>query len=187
MDRAENSDEIGKLLTRAYPVRDLYELGKDAVRIEAEPDEVQAIVQAFNLESLRDFRAILNARLESKQLHITGEVRARVTQNCVISLEPFESELREQVDVRFSDDPAAFKVRESDIPGNEAEWSDPPDPILGETIDLGALVLEHLALGLDPHPRKPGAGFAFEDGSGASEEKVSPFAALKVLQERDKG
>ena len=43
-------------------------------------------------------------------------------------------------------------------------------------IDLGAVVAEFLALGLDPYPRKPGVDFDFKDPADA---EMSPFAALK--------
>ena len=36
---------------------------------------------------------------------------------------------------------------------------DAPDVLEGETIDVSAYVVEHLALEIDPFPKKPGAGF----------------------------
>jgi len=175
------------LLSREYPVRELQRLGRDPVEITSEGPENQAIAEAFGLEGISSLSAVFTAQPQGKFLHINGEVRARVTQICVVSLEPFDSEVREPVDVRFSDDPALYNAQDKDLPGNEAEWSDPPDPIAGETIDLGALALEHLALALDPHPRKPGV--EFQPGAEqiqADGEEESPFAALKALQHVDK-
>ncbi len=51
---------------------------------------------------------------------------------------------------------------------------DQPDPIVGGHIDLGALAAEFLTLGLDPHPRKPGA--QFEEPAPAAPD-AHPFAA----------
>ncbi len=60
-----------------------------------------------------------------------------------------------------------------------AQGEDPPDEIVGGTVDLGALTAEFLALGLDPHPRKPGVDFSFE---AADDRALSPFAVLEKLR-----
>ena len=57
--------------------------------------------------------------------------------------------------------------------GNETE------PLIGGSIDLGALATEFLILGLDPYPRKPGA--TFQPPADAKPEE-SPFAALAALK-----
>jgi hypothetical protein len=44
---------------------------------------------------------------------------------------------------------------------------------------VAGYVVEHLALELDPFPRKPGATFDYQ----APEEETSPFSALKKLTE----
>jgi hypothetical protein len=48
-----------------------------------------------------------------------------------------------------------------------------------DAIDLAEYVVEHLALEIDPFPRKPGATFDYAPPA----EETSPFAALKKLQE----
>jgi uncharacterized metal-binding protein YceD (DUF177 family) len=58
------------------------------------------------------------------------------------------------------------------------EDDDPPDEIEGGVVDLGAYVVEHLALALDPFPRKPGVEFE----APAQESEPSPFAALARLK-----
>ena len=67
--------------------------------------------------------------------------------------------------------------------GHHAEPDDeePPEPLIGGTVDLGALATEFLLLGIDPYPRKAGAEFAppkVEDGG------EHPFAALAALKKR---
>ncbi len=55
---------------------------------------------------------------------------------------------------------------------------DPPDEIVDRKIDVGALTAEFLALGLDPHPKKPGVEFepVIEDSD------ASPFDELARLK-----
>jgi uncharacterized metal-binding protein YceD (DUF177 family) len=63
----------------------------------------------------------------------------------------------------------------------DLEAPDPPDLLEGEEIDVEAYVVEHLALAIDPFPRKPGVEFEYMDKDAA---EVSPFAVLKNLQTR---
>ena len=173
------------LLARPYPVTDLFDMDGDQLTIEADAQERAAIAAAFGLERIDNLRAIMRIKPEGKQLHVVGEVRAAIGQICVVSLEPFESELVETIDIDFSSDPAALAASATDIPGNESEWIDPPDPITGDTIDLGELTLELFALGIDPYPRKPGVEFKMETGQeDAGGKPPSPFEALRALKDR---
>jgi len=52
----------------------------------------------------------------------------------------------------------------------------------GDVVDLAAYVVEHLALEIDPFPRKPGAVFTPPE----PEEPPSPFAVLKGLTANSK-
>ncbi|MGU3493626.1 YceD family protein [Xanthobacteraceae bacterium A53D] len=127
----------------------------------------------------------LSARLHVAQeradgARVTGHVKASVTQVSVVSLEPFDEDLREEVDVRFAT--AAIIAREVADAPEESEF-DPPDLIENGSIDLGLLVGEFLALGLDPYPRKPGEVFETHEEAVPEDDKpVSPFAALAQLK-----
>ena len=56
---------------------------------------------------------------------------------------------------------------------------DPPDVLASDEIDLVGYLVEHLALEIDPFPRKPGAEFDYKPD--VAEE--SPFAVLKRLKD----
>ena len=105
-------------------------------------------------------------RGEAGRILADAELYARLTRDCVITLEPFETEQRETFRVVFV--PA----------GSESEDDDPESddeiPYVGGVIDLGEAAAEQLALTLDPYPRKPGA----EIPDDAQEPLGSPFAAL---------
>jgi uncharacterized metal-binding protein YceD (DUF177 family) len=113
-------------------------------------------------------------------VHVAGRLTGRVVQACVVTLEPVEAAIDEEVDVRFSADarPVEFE------PGAEIELSaeaeDPPEPIVDGRIDLGAILTEFFSLGVDPYPRKPGVAWT---PSAPEEDKESPFAALARLKE----
>ena len=121
------------------------------------------------------------------RFEVKGEVRARVTQICVVSLDPFETDIVQPVEVAFASPrdveqaEAAYAKRHEEDPDAE-DIPEPPDPIFNGQIDLGVLASEQLVLALDPYPRKPGVEFASDLGQKDEEADVSPFAALAKLK-----
>lgn len=106
---------------------------------------------------------------------VTGTVSAKVRQTCVVTLEPLESEVQEGVDLVFAppqDDRGATDI-------SAAAGDDGPEPLEGDSVDLGAIAVEFLMLGVDPYPRKAGAVF---DVPPAREPEAHPFAALSALK-----
>ena len=119
---------------------------------------------------------------------VKGEVKARVTQICVVSLDPFESDVVQPVEVTFASprdveqaEAAYAKRHEEDLDAEDVP--EPPDPIFNGQIDLGVLAGEQLALALDPYPRKEGVEFAVELQEADDIAEVSPFAALAKLKQ----
>lgn len=143
------------------------------VRIVASPEECAAIARDFKLPAVHSLEGEYRLKGDHHRVSVTGKVRGRVSQTCVVTLDPFEAEVVEEVDVDFSEAGSGPPV-----PEGEAAEIDPPDEIVNGKVDLGALTAEFLALGLDPYPRKPGVTFDAE-AHGAS---ASPFAALKGLK-----
>jgi uncharacterized metal-binding protein YceD (DUF177 family) len=113
--------------------------------------------------------------------HVEGYASARIVQTCVVTLEPFEAEISEPLDLAFADS-AEVARSEAEFRAALATDADPttqiPESLIDGRIDLGALVQEFLALGVDPYPRKPGAVFA-ERGNDAP---ATPFAVLAALK-----
>ena len=161
------------------------------IALEADASVREQLARLNGLLALSSATAKLHATRRGREgLHVTGEVRARVTQTCVVSLEPFETEIVEPVDVEFEPSRApkparaepermSRRRREARPPVEEDEEGmddlNAPDEIVDGRVDLGALASEHLTLGIDPYPRKPGAAF---DEPKAESATVSPFARL---------
>jgi hypothetical protein len=174
--------------------------------VSATEAERRAIAAEDGLEGLAKLEGALHIVPWRKGgLSVTGEVRARVTQICVVSLDPFDSDLVEPIDVKFApvsapDLPSAMAARLGRVPRSRSasraddavpakagfDLEDPPDPIIGGRIDVGALIVEFLALGLDPYPRKPGV--EFEDAPTAPGDQIeeSPFAKLAALKDKQR-
>jgi Large ribosomal RNA subunit accumulation protein YceD len=156
--------------SRPVSVRHLPPEGLD-VAVEATPEERLALAKDFRLEAIHALEGRFRLAGTAEQVRVTGVVNARVSQICVVTLEPFDDAIEEQVEVDFASGGALMPE------GGVVD--EPADEISGGQIDLGALAAEFLALGLDPYPRKPGADFAYD---GKDEGPASPFAALKALK-----
>ncbi len=147
-------------------------------RIEADTVECTALAALFCLPAIESLSGDFELRHEQRGvIAATLTLRARVTQVCVITLEPFAATVSETADLRFVPAAAVHEGAELVV---DAETLEGPDeiPYSGETIDLGAVLAEQLALALDPYPKKPGATLPAE----AVDEAANAFAALSKLK-----
>ncbi|MEM0905855.1 MAG: DUF177 domain-containing protein [Pseudomonadota bacterium] len=163
-------------LWRPFPIRRLHV--EERVHIEADHTERAAIAEALDLIGVDTLTAELTVKpWRQHGVRVIGAVDGRVTQACSLTLEPVEAHVDEHIDLRLHPD-AGTSDGEVDV-----EEADPPERLESDTVDLGAIVLEHFALGLDPYPRAPGA--VFEGGEDESEDDdaaAHPFAALAALK-----
>ena len=187
--------------SRPFSVDELLRRPDEAVKVAAEPEERAALAKNDGILGIGALEGEFKTAREGKNIRVTGKVRARVTQECVVTLEPFDTDVTEDVDVRFAfaapppaPEPRAGERmsrrrasqaqqerRAQPVPEFPAhEEDDPPDPIVDGKIDLGALAAEFMALALDPYPRKPGARFEPVAEDDAPDE--SPFAGLARLK-----
>ena len=116
------------------------------------------------------------------RFHVAGNVRARVGQTCVVTLDPIENDIDEPIDLMFAPPEQIPQLADlvDDAADSGAETPDPPEPIEGGIIDLGRLATDALFLAIDPYPRKADAVFEHEVTPPDPEDH--PFAALKALK-----
>jgi uncharacterized metal-binding protein YceD (DUF177 family) len=163
-------------LSRPVDVMNIPPRGQE-VHVEATVEECAALAGDFGLPAIRRLSGDYKLTNSAKGVHVTGLVRASITQICVVTLEPFDSDVEEEVEVDFAE-PAGMPAE----PPTDINEYEPPDEIVNGQVDLGALTSEFLALGLDPYPRKPGVDFEYRD---PADQKDSPFAALGKLKPKD--
>ncbi len=160
----------------------LHELARGPVTLDLEPsaDERAAIARLLGLKSLAALTARVTARPWFDGVELTGRFRATVEQVCGVSLDPFEQPVEGVIELRAVPEGSPHAATEE---GGEVdldlEAPDPPDMLENDAIDVAAYVLEHLALEIDPFPRKPGVEFEFSPPA----EEESPFAVLKKLKD----
>ena len=88
-----------------------------------------------------------------------GRWRAQIVQTCSATAEPFDTDLAGEFTVRAVPADSAAAVPGDAEVSVDPDADDPPDLIKGDRIDVAAYVVEHLALEIDPFPRRPGATF----------------------------
>lgn len=151
--------------------------------MEASGREREAMAQVAGLREVPSASASFDLMPESGgRVHVVGRVRARIGQTCVVTLDPIENEIDEEIDLIFA--PAERIRHPADLAEEgeekEGEIPEPPEPILNGVIDLGRLATDYLFLAIDPYPRKPGV--VFEPQITAADPEDHPFAALKALK-----
>ena len=163
------------------------------LQIEFDAAEKEALARRLGLLALEQLAAELRFAPSNDAegaIRVSGTIRARLAQSCVVTLEPVPRTLSESISVLFAPPPEGSSEHEVEVlaEGDEAE------PLPAEGIDAGALVAEHLALFLDPYPRHPDAPdepLTYTAGDGEPEKgapdddgDAGPFAALGQLKSK---
>ncbi len=162
----------------------LHQVPETGHRVELHADAgVRGAVAA--LAGLRDLPRLEAAFDVSRHgqagLRVAGRVSATVGQVCVVTLEPMESDIDEPIDLVFA--PPQQSLAAGGMSAAEIGTAeDAPEPLVAETVDLGAIATEFLILALDPYPRKPGA--VFQPPGASADLAAHPFAALAALKDR---
>ena len=150
------------------------------VVIDADARQREALAAAHGLLSVERFHAeLLVTPWKRHGVKVSGRVAADITQECVVTLDPMTTRIEEEVEGLFL--PADSKLGRLGFEAGgeihiEAEGPDSPETFTGDTIDVGALAEEFFGLGIDPYPRKPGAGAA---SKGDGESSSQPEGALQ--------
>jgi len=161
--------------------------GRD-VNLTVDKDERDRLAEELEIVSLDRLLIKLHAVRFRGGIRVTGRLDAIVVQQSVVTFEPVTQEIGEPIDRVF-------------LPGSDKDYAGPanaevfvdlegediPDHFDGNEADLTDLIIETLALAIDPYPRAPGESLG-DLGSDGLEEELNPFASLKKLkQDLDKG
>ena len=158
--------------------------------VQATPAERLALCRRFALEDLGALEA--KVRIERARdadggpaIRVQAVLHAEVMQICVVTLKPFPVEVDDEFTILFQ---FAANMPEGGGGPDDAIAEDAPEPLDTPEIDVGELVAQHLALALDPHPRRPDA--VLESGGGEAQipelavRPDSPFAKLGQLKHK---
>jgi uncharacterized metal-binding protein YceD (DUF177 family) len=144
-------------------------IGRDGLvqRVEATAPECAALAARLRIPAVLAFACTFRlARADGGRITATAHLDGRLVRECVVSLDPFETDIAEDFSVVFV--PEDRLSAELDLEGDDEI------PYSGGVIDLGEAAAEQAALTLDPYPRRPGAVLP----ETATEAPHSPFAML---------
>ena len=156
------------------------------------------LARRLDIEALEALTADLSVSpAKGGVVHVHGQLRAKILQNCVVTLDPLRSTIEEEVEGWFSDEEQMVsfakirkekQTRKAHAEVEILDESEDPEPIVNGKIDLGELVTQHLSLAIDPYPHKEGVAYEYTQekasaGKG-SEIRRNPFEALKDWKEK---
>ena len=170
-----------KELERLFRLADLTDAPEHRIDIMTTAAEREALAARYGIVTLDALQAQLTVRSDvAGEIVVEGHLQADVVQECVVTLEPVDETIATSFDQRYtltSTKPVADLMI-------GPEDSEPPEPLIGDSIDLGELVAEFLSLALNPYPRAPDADAQAEQYRPEA-PSGGPFAALAKLRERD--
>jgi hypothetical protein len=167
----------------SVPVR-LDDVPPTGRRFDLRADEAvrAAVARAAGVPEVANLRAVLDVTLHGTDgLHVAGHVSAAVRQTCVVTLEPMTNSIEESIDLVFERGTPGVDSGPSE---SEDAARERPEPLVDGIVDLGAVAVEFLMLGIDPYPRKPGAVFRAPTSDDAG---AGPFAGLAALRKKSGG
>jgi len=163
------------------PVR-LNEIGRSGrtITVDADGSARARIAKDLGLEALHAFSAEVELKPWLDGAELTARWSAVIAQICGVTVETFDTALEGAFTVRCLPEGSPNAPEEDAEALIDPEGDDPPDVLEQPVIDVGAYLIEHLALEIDPFPRKPGAVFEPRE----PETPASPFAVLKAFPTR---
>lgn len=154
------------------------------VKLSADARELEGLAKLWRVATVKRLDSELQiARWKKDGVRIRGRVNAEIVQSCVVTLEPVETAISEEIDRIYVPEGSRLARLVLDDRGEmvlDPEGEDIPEQFSGDTIDAGDAVCEAVALAIDPYPRKAGVEFADHlESTDADDRKPSPFAVLK--------
>ena len=178
-------------------VDDVPETGRH-VELVASADVRAALAKPAGVEAIEKLDVSFDLTRRGRDgLHVAGRVRAQVRQTCIVTLEPVVNAVDEEIEVDYAPPRELPRELQREARGevrNLPEAIDPeegdagqsspdePEPLLGNSVDLGVLATEFLLLGIDPYPRK--TDVVFEAPAAAQDLAAHPFAALAGFRKK---
>ena len=135
--------------------------------------ERAALATRFGLLTLDRLEARLTLAREAAGIRVRGTVDAAGAQPCGLSGEPVPFMLSETV---------ALLLTETAPDGGEIELAADDldaEPLAGDSIDLGEIAAQSMALGLDPYPRAPGVAAPGVIDEETARRAANPFGVLR--------
>ena len=144
----------------------------------ADADERVALAARFDLSALARVEASITLQRQGDRVRCDGQLRATVTQSCVVTDQPVDATIEEPFTILFEPAGAGREQDEIELQPDDLDVM----TYAGASIDVGEALAQTLALAIDPFPRAPDAEETLRAAGILTEEEAGPFAALKALK-----
>jgi uncharacterized metal-binding protein YceD (DUF177 family) len=165
------------------PIKDI---GDSGIERTLELDEAQKtfFIKELDLSAFDAFECHWQLKaLHKNRYRLTAEINAEITQLSALSLEPVKCKINESFKTEFwpsnQNDPDKSPELEIDFIDEIIEFYEK------EEFNIGQIIYENFMIAIEQFPKKEGEVFEWENNETADEEKPNPFAALKVLKNKD--
>ncbi|MGB3388233.1 MAG: DUF177 domain-containing protein [Pseudaminobacter sp.] len=144
------------------------------VVIEADERQREALAAGHGLEKVERYRVeLMVTPWKRNGVKVAGSVTADIVQACVVSLEPIETHMDEEVSALFWPEDSKLGRSGFSTAGEivlDADGPDSPETFSDDVIDVGALAEEFFGLAIDPYPRKKDVSLPSTEGEAAGEQ-----------------
>lgn len=148
--------------SRVIPIEKIKKIGHWKDQIKATADERKKLAERMKVQEIQACEADVNIDYENKYdkniLTITGNVKATIIQNCVITDDPVSQEMIEPIHIIYQISPKEEHMKQNFV--NVDAFED-IEPYYENNLDIGEEVAQILALNIDPYPKKKGALLEF--------------------------
>ena len=130
----------------------------------------------------------------SASIHVEGTLDANITQECVVTGDSIETQIRDPFEAWYGEDNKTVSLTKkrqekmlekghTELPMIEEQ--DDPEPVVDDHIDVGELVTQYLSLGINPYPKADGASYESSDLHDKDPFAFkNPFAGLKDWKDK---
>lgn len=141
----------------------------------ATAQELNTLAERFELPAVKSFH-VTGSITGDHILKVSADIRAQITQICVITLKEFDADFKTHFEEFFSEKGVDYDTEQDfDIDMEE----DVSDMIKNGKLNLGEIIAQQFGLALDPFPRSTDETFEYiEEAPG---QKQNPFKGLKDL------
>ncbi len=150
---------------------------KREIKLVADDATRKKIAERYKILAVDHLSGHLSYYRQGKKIFVSGTIKASLVQACVLTLQPVAEEIEENFDycfVRMDKIAAQTDNQDAEL----LENLDGPEPIFGENIDLGELIVEQVALAMALYPRIEGAEWPEQASDGG---ETSAFADLRKI------
>jgi len=144
-----------------------------------------ALADAFGISAIRKLIFSGTVTADGKRdWKLSANLGATVVQPCIVTLDPVTTRIDTPLMRRFlADGPQTPQTSETEMPDDDTS------EVLGDVIDLDAIMAESLALALPDYPRSRDAAsqqgeFAPPGAEPLRDQDVRPFAGLAGLRDK---